>query len=153
MSVNKAILLGNCGKNPDIKHLSSGDDLANLSIATSESWIDKRSGERQERTEWHRVVVFNPHLVKVIEKYVQKGTRIYIEGQVQTRKWSGQDGVERQSTEVVVPRYGGQLVILDRGASAGGQDRREAREPERTDQRGNPQYAGQGSDLDEEIPF
>lgn len=143
MSVNRVILLGNVGRDPDIRHTQSGNGIANLSIATSESWTDKRSGERQERTEWHRVVVFNPHLVGVVEKYVKKGSRIYVEGQVQTRKWSGQDGVERISTEVVLSQFGGTLLLLDsRGSSSG-----EPRQAARTDPRGNPTYT------DDEIPF
>jgi len=142
-SVNKVILLGNVGRDPEIRTMKNGDGIANLSIATSESWTDKRSGERQERTEWHRVVVFNPHLVSVIEKYVTKGTRLYVEGQVQTRKWSGQDGVERISTEVVLQRFGGVLLILDKGASQGDRPSSQPRQQQSRSQQ----------DLDDEIPF
>ena len=143
MSVNKVILMGNVGRDPEVKTMRGGDDLANLSVATSESWKDKRSGERVEKTEWHRVVVFNPHLVKVIAQYVKKGSRVYLEGQVQTRKWTGQDGVERLSTEVVIPRFGGSLILLSGGAEKGAQQQ-SARGKE---------YAGQGSAMDDEIPF
>ena len=150
MSVNRVILLGNVGRDPEIRHTQGGTAIANLSIATSESWTDKRSGERQEKTEWHRVVIFNPHLVGIVEKYVKKGARLYVEGQVQTRKWAGQDGIERLSTEVVLPTYGGKLLI--EGSRGGSQEGR-PQQATRTDQKGNPEYAGPGSDLSEEIPF
>jgi single-strand DNA-binding protein len=144
-SVNKAILLGNVGREPEIKTMRGGDDLANLSVATSESWTDKRSGERVEKTEWNRVVVFNPHLVELIKKAVKKGTRVYLEGQVQTRKWTGQDGVERFSTEAVIPRFGDhKFIILGGGVERGGQDWPQRRE-------GQQQRSQQ--DLDDEIPF
>jgi single-strand DNA-binding protein len=119
-SVNKVILIGNLGRDPEIRTTQSGDKLANLSLATSENWRDKSSGERRERTEWHRVVVFNDHLVNVIEKYLRKGSKIYVEGQLQTRKWTDNQGQERYSTEVVLQRYRGELTMLDGRQDGGG---------------------------------
>jgi len=119
-SVNKVILVGNVGKDPEIRRTQDGRPIANLSIATSETWRDKSSGERREKTEWHRVVVFNDNLCKVIEQYVKKGAKLYIEGQLQTRKWQDQQGQERYSTEVVLQGFNGQLTMLDsRGGSMG----------------------------------
>lgn len=121
-SVNKAILIGNLGRDPEIRSLPNGDKVANLSIATSESWKDKSSGERKEKTEWHRVSVFNENIVKVCENYLQKGSTVYIEGQIQTRKWTDQAGVEKYSTEIVLQRFNGVLTMLG-GKSDGGSDR------------------------------
>lgn len=112
-SVNKAILIGNLGRDPEIRTARSGDKIANLSLATSESWQDKRTGERQERTEWHRVVCTNPKLSEVVEKYLSKGAKIYVEGQIQTKKWTDKNGAERFTTEVVIGRFNGVLTILD----------------------------------------
>jgi single-strand DNA-binding protein len=111
-SVNKVILVGNVGKDPEIRSMQSGDKVASFSIATSESWKDKTSGEKKEKTEWHRISVFNQGLIKVIEGYVNKGTKIYIEGQLETRKWTNKEGVEQYSTEVVLRPYRGELVLL-----------------------------------------
>ena len=119
-SVNKVILIGNLGRDPEIRTTQSGDRLANMSLATSENWRDKSSGERRERTEWHRVVVFNDHLVGVIEKYLRKGSKIYVEGQLQTRKWTDNQGQEKYSTEVVLQRYRGELTMLDGRQDGGG---------------------------------
>ncbi|MGH6886092.1 MAG: single-stranded DNA-binding protein, partial [Geminicoccales bacterium] len=120
-SVNKVILVGNLGRDPEIRTMQDGGKVANLSVATSESWRDKSSGERRERTEWHRVVVFNDRLVDVIEKYLKKGAKVYLEGQLQTRKWQDQSGQDRYSTEVVLQRYRGELTMLDtRGGGGGG---------------------------------
>jgi single-strand DNA-binding protein len=163
-SVNKVILVGNLGRDPEIRSTQDGTRIANLSLATSESWRDKNSGERKERTEWHRVVIFNENLVKVAEQYLKKGSKIYIEGALQTRKWTDQAGVEKYSTEVVLQRFRGELTMLDGrgeggGASGGGDEgggyggggygggsgsggggsRAERRPP--------------GPDLDDEIPF
>lgn len=163
-SVNKVILVGNLGRDPEIRSMNSGDKVCNLSLATSESWNDKNSGERQERTEWHRVVIFDQRLIDVVEKYVKKGSKLYIEGQLQTRKWTDQQGVEKYSTEVVLQRFRGELTMLDtRGGGGGGYE---------AGQGGDPGYGGQpamagggggggqmggggnpGSDLDDEIPF
>jgi len=119
-SVNKVILIGNLGRDPEIRSTPNGDRIANLSIATSEQWRDKSSGERKEKTEWHRVAIFNDNIVKVVENYVKKGTTVYIEGQLQTRKWTDQQGVEKYSTEIVVGRFNGQLTLLGGRDSAGG---------------------------------
>lgn len=119
-SVNKVILVGNVGKDPEIRTTQDGRKFANLRIATSESWRDKTSGERKEKTEWHAVVVFNDALAKVVESYVRKGSKLYIEGQLQTRKWQDQAGADRYSTEVVLQGFNGVLTMLDsRGAGAG----------------------------------
>ncbi len=112
-SVNKVILVGHLGKDPEIRHTSAGDGIANMSVATSESWKDKGSGERKERTEWHRVVIFNENLVKVAEKYLHKGSKVYLEGQLQTRKWTNKDGADQYSTEVVLTKFNGTLILLD----------------------------------------
>jgi single-strand DNA-binding protein len=122
-SVNKVILIGNLGADPEIRSLNSGDRVANLRIATSETWRDKSSGERKEKTEWHRVVIFNDNLVKVAESYLKKGAKVYIEGSIQTRKWTDQSGVEKYSTEIVLQKYRGELTMLDgRGGGAEGGD-------------------------------
>ena len=145
-SVNKVILIGNLGRDPEVKRLNSGDPVVNLSVATSESWRDKASGERKERTEWHRVVIYNENLVKIAEQYLRKGSKVYLEGQLQTRKYD-KDGVEKFTTEVVLTRFRGELVLLDRP------------DGERIE-RPAPAMAGAGesrsfqrSDLDDEIPF
>jgi single-strand DNA-binding protein len=119
-SVNKVILVGNLGADPEIRSLNSGDRVANLRIATSETWRDRSSGERKERTEWHRVVIFNDNLVKVAEQYLRKGAKVYIEGAIQTRKWADQSGQEKFSTEIVLQKYRGELTMLD--GRAGGDD-------------------------------
>ncbi|AGF74627.1 single-strand binding protein [Bartonella australis AUST/NH1] len=119
-SLNKVILIGNLGADPEIRRLNSGDQVANLRIATSESWRDRNTNERKERTEWHSVVIFNENLIKVVEQYLRKGGKVYIEGQLQTRKWQDQNGNDRYTTEVVLQKYRGELQMLDnRGASSG----------------------------------
>ncbi len=119
-SVNKVILIGNLGADPEIRSLNSGDRVANLRIATSENWRDKGSGERKEKTEWHRVVVFNENIVKVCEQYLKKGAKVYVEGAIQTRKWTDQAGLEKFSTEIVLQKFRGELTMLDgRGEGAG----------------------------------
>ena len=119
-SVNKVILIGNVGKDPEIRRTQDGRPIANLRIATSESWRDKTTGERKEKTEWHAVVIFNEGLCRVVEQYVKKGSKLYIEGALQTRKWQGQDGQDRYSTEVVLQGFNSVLTMLDaRGAGAG----------------------------------
>src|SRR5713226_2140865 len=117
-SVNKVILVGNLGKDPEIRRTQDGRPIANLSVATSESWRDKATGERKEKTEWHRVVIFNEGLCKVAEQYLKKGAKVYIEGQLQTRKWTDQSGVEKYSTEVVLQGFNSSLTMLD-GRSSG----------------------------------
>lgn len=118
-SVNKVILVGNLGKDPEIRTLNNGEKVANLSLATSEQWRDKATGERKEKTEWHRVVIFNDNIVKVAENYLKKGSTVYVEGSLQTRKWTDQQGVEKYSTEVVIQRFNGQLTMLG-GRDGGG---------------------------------
>jgi single-strand DNA-binding protein len=118
-SVNKVIIVGNLGKDPEIRTLNSGDRVANLRIATSESWRDKNSGERKEKTEWHQVVIFNDNLVKVAENYLKKGSTVYIEGALQTRKWADAQGVEKYSTEIVLQKFRGELTMLG-GRNQGG---------------------------------
>lgn len=112
-SVCKVILIGNVGKDPEIRSIANGKEIANLSIATSESWKDKATGERKQKTEWHKVVIFNDNLVTVVKNYVKKGSKLYIEGQLQTRKWTDKDGQEKYSTEVVLQGYSGSLTMLD----------------------------------------
>lgn len=127
-SVNKVIIVGNLGRDPEIRSMPNGDRVANLSVATSESWKDKSSGERKEKTEWHRVTIFNDNIVKVVESYVKKGSTVYIEGSLQTRKWTDQQGVEKYSTEIVVSRFKGELTMLGGRSDGGSTD--SAREPE-----------------------
>ena len=118
-SVNKVILIGNLGKDPEVRRLNSGDQVVSFSVATSETWRDKGTGERKEKTEWHRVVIFNEGLCKVAEQYLKKGAKVYIEGALQTRKWTDQAGVEKYSTEVVLQGFNSTLTMLD-GRSGGG---------------------------------
>lgn len=120
-SVNKVILIGNLGRDPQVRRLNSGDAVVNFSIATTENWRDKGTGERREKTEWHNVVVFNENLAKVAEQYLKKGSKVYIEGQLQTRKFTDKDGAERTTTEIVLQRYRGELTLMDsRGGGAEG---------------------------------
>ncbi|GAB2179144.1 single-stranded DNA-binding protein [Dongia sp. agr-C8] len=126
-SVNKVILIGNLGRDPEIRTTQDGTKVANLSVATSENWRDKNSGERKEKTEWHRVVVFNDRLVDVIERYLKKGAKVYLEGALQTRKWTDQSGQEKYTTEIVLQRYRGELTMLDgRGGGGGGDEMADA---------------------------
>ncbi len=122
-SVNKVILVGNLGRDPEIRTLNSGERVANLSLATSETWRDKATGERKEKTEWHRVVIFNDNIVKVCENYLKKGSTVYVEGQLQTRKWTDQQGVEKYSTEVVIQKFKGELTMLGGRGDGGGASR------------------------------
>lgn len=120
-SVNKVILVGNVGTDPDIRNMQSGDRVCNLSLATSESWTDKATGERQERTQWHRVVIFNQGILGIVERFVKKGSKVYLEGQLETRKWTDQSGQEKYTTEVVLRPYRGELTLLDsKGGSGSG---------------------------------
>src|SRR3712207_5596976 len=118
-SVNKVILVGNLGRDPEVRRLGSGDPVVNLLIATSETWKDKASGERKEKTDWHSVVIFNENLARVAEQYLKKGSKVYLEGQLQTRKWTDQQGVEKYATEVVLQRFRGELTILDSRGGGG----------------------------------
>ena len=122
-SVNKVILVGNLGRDPEIRRTQDGRPIANLSVATSENWRDKATGERREKTEWHRVVIFNEGLCKIVEQYLKKGSKVYLEGQLQTRKYTDKDGVEKYSTEVVLQGFNSVLTMLDRaGGGGGGED-------------------------------
>ena len=152
-SINKVILVGNLGRDPEIRTLNSGDKVANLNLATSETWRDRNSGERKERTEWHRVVIFNDNLVKVAENYLRKGSKVYIEGALQTRKYTDQSGAEKFSTEIVLQKFRGELTMLDGradGAREGGDVGGYAP---------GPRAGGAGpredfsANLDDEIPF
>jgi single-strand DNA-binding protein len=167
-SVNKVILVGNLGKDPEIRRTQDGRPIANLRIATTETWRDKTSGERREKTEWHSVVIFNEGLCRVAEQYLKKGAKVYIEGQLQTRKWQGQDGQDRYSTEVVLQNFNGQLTMLDsRGGGAGASTSAGMHEDDQTGYsagsgNGNGNGAKRGSaaggkgfdkPVDDEIPF
>ena len=150
-SVNKVILVGNLGRDPEVRTMQNGGKLCNLSVATSERWRDRNSGEMQERTEWHRVVIFDEKLVDVAEKYLQKGRKVFLEGQLQTRKWTDQSGQEKYTTEVVLQRFRSNLVLLD-GRGEGGGDY--AGGGGGGYSQGAEQPAGpSGGDLDDEIPF
>jgi single-strand DNA-binding protein len=159
-SVNKVILVGNLGADPEVRRMQDGRPVVNLRVATSENWRDKATGERKERTEWHRVVIFNEGLAKVAEQYLKKGAKIYIEGQLQTRKWTDKDNIERYSTEVVLQGFNSALTMLDRaGGGSGGGDYDTGSDfgSSRPAQRERaPAMAGGGGkrgDLDDEIPF
>ncbi len=169
-SVNKVILVGNLGRDPETRRMGSGDPVVNLRIATSETWKDKGTGERKEKTEWHSVVIFNENLARVAEQYLRKGSKVYIEGQLQTRKWTDPSGVEKYSTEVVLQRFRGELTLLDSkgggGASDYGDDQGGGQVSRGGDSFGRsgpmekrPAMAGGGggggyaSDLDDDIPF
>ncbi len=166
-SVNKVILVGNLGKDPEVRTSQAGAKIVNFSIATSETWNDKGSGEKRERTEWHRVVVFNERIADVAERFLKKGRKVYIEGSLQTRKWTDQSGAEKFTTEVVIDRFRGELVLIDSNRGGGGDE---------YDQGGDQDYAPRpaapakrapapsgggrgwdappaGGDLDDEIPF
>ena len=125
-SVNKVILVGNLGRDPESRHTQNGDLIVHLNVATSESWKDKNSGERREKTEWHRVVIFNEHLAKIAAQYCQKGSKVYIEGQLQTRKWQDQSGNDKYTTEVVLPRFRGEITLLSGGVDNRNQQQEEA---------------------------
>jgi len=158
-SVNKVILLGHLGRDPEVRSAQSGDKIVNLNIATSESWKDKASGERKEKTEWHRVVIFNPNLADIAERYLKKGSPVYIEGALQTRKWTDKDGAERYATEVVISRFKGELTLL--GGDSGRNDPPPAGSQDDYGRAsGGAAGSSQGSgnwqppaDLDDEIPF
>jgi single-strand DNA-binding protein len=160
-SVNKVILVGNLGRDPEIRSTQDGTKVANLSLATSESWRDKNTGERKERTEWHRVVIFNERLVDVVEKYVKKGSKLYVEGALQTRKWTDNTGAEKYSTEVVLQRFRGELTMLDgRGGGGGGgiggsspDDMGSSGSGSGGGGMGGSRGGGSSQDLDDEIPF
>ena len=154
-SVNKVILVGNLGRDPEVKSMQDGRSMVNMSVARSDTWRDRQSGERKERTEWHRVVIFNEKLAEVAQKYIRKGSKIYVEGQLSTRKWTDQSGQERYTTEVVIPRFGGALTMLDgrggEGAPAGGGMEDEMSAPA-SGGGGRPATRSK-AELDDDIPF
>ncbi|WP_278368638.1 single-stranded DNA-binding protein [Acetobacter orientalis] len=157
-SVNKVILVGNLGKDPEVRTTQGGQKIVSFSLATSDTWNDKQSGERRERTEWHRVVVFNDRLADVAERFLRKGRKVYLEGALQTRKWTDQSGQERFTTEVIVERFRGELVLLDsRADNEGGQGGNQSQQREQPRQQGGyGQQSGSwggSSDLDDSIPF
>ena len=158
-SVNKVTLIGNLGKDPEIRTTQSNIKIVNLTIATSENWNDKASGERQERTEWHRVVIMNDRLADVAERFLKKGSKVYLEGKLQTRKWTDQSGQEKYTTEVMLGRFGAELVLLDRAGAGGGSENmprgNDRNERGASSGRSAPSWDSQrgGSDLDDEIPF
>jgi single-strand DNA-binding protein len=166
-SVNKVILIGNLGRDPEVRSFQNGGKVCNLRIATSERWRDKATGENRERTEWHSVAIFNEGLVRVAEQYLRKGSKVYIEGQLETRKWQDQSGADKYSTEVVLRPYRGELTMLDGrgegggsggGGGGGGYDQMPDDRGDPRGERGGSQssgggYGGRGSDMDDEIPF
>jgi single-strand DNA-binding protein len=169
--INKVILVGNLGKDPEVRRTQDGRAIANLSIATSETWRDKQTGERREKTEWHRVVIFNEGLSKVAEQYLKKGSKVYLEGSLQTRKWTDQAGVEKYSTEVVLQAFNGKLLMLDGRTGGGGGDADDDYQQPETKQNSYAQAHGRGQpadgpgraqrrsgfadnrDMDDDIPF
>jgi single-strand DNA-binding protein len=158
-SVNKVILVGNLGKDPEIRRTQDGRPIANLSVATSESWRDKATGERKEKTEWHRVVIFSEGLCKIAEQYLKKGSKVYLEGQLQTRKWQDKDGNDKYSTEVVLQGFNSALTMLDTRGGGGGGGSSEIAEGDFGSQGATPARkpamagAGKRGDMDDEIPF
>lgn len=152
-SINKVILVGNLGADPKVANTASGSKIVNLNVATSDSWKDKLSGERKERTEWHRVVIFNSQLADVAERYLHKGSKVYLEGSLQTRKWEDSNGQEKYTTEVVLQNFSGNLVLLDArdGASAGGNDVFSGSASNAGWD--NSAAAAPAADLDDDIPF
>ena len=151
-SVNKVILVGNLGRDPETRQTQDGRPICNMSVATSETWKDRQTGERRERTEWHRVVIFNERLAEFAQNYLHKGRKVYVEGQLQTRKWTDQSGQEKYTTEVVLGRFRGELTMLDSRADSGGGSRDYGGEPA-----GAPAAARDSgpssTDLDDDIPF
>ncbi len=163
-SVNKVILVGNLGADPEVRRLNSGDPVVNIRVATSETWRDKNSGERKEKTEWHNVVIFNDNLAKVAEQYLKKGMKVYVEGQLQTRKWQDQQGQDRYTTEIVLQKFRGELQMLDARGQGGeggsvGYDRGERGGGRGSDfgqsgpAQGGGRSGGFSQELDDEIPF
>jgi single-strand DNA-binding protein len=148
--VNKVILVGNLGKDPEVRRSQSGEPIVNFTLATSENWRDKNTGERKERTEWHRVVIFNEHLAKVAEQYLRKGSKVFVEGQLATRKWTDKDGQEKYTTEVVLNRFRGELQMLDSRGEGGG---RSEGGFGGGGGRSEPVSFDRGNDMDDEIPF
>ncbi len=157
-SINKVILVGNLGRDPEIRTTQDGKEIANLSVATTDSWRDKATGERRERTEWHRVVIFSDGLINIVKNYIKKGSKVYVEGALQTRKWVDQSGAERYSTEVVLQGFNGTLTMLDRregggGASAGGGFNDSSKEYGQPSSKPAEKAPAAAEEIDDEIPF
>ncbi len=159
-SVNKVILIGNLGRDPEVRRLNSGDSVVNFSLATTESWRDKASGERKDRTEWHNIVIFNENLGRIAEQYCKKGSKVYLEGQLQTREYTDKDGNQRRTTEVVLQRFRGELTLLDSRGSARGEslDDRATLEPSGSFGRSSPMESDKRPSraaemIDDDIPF
>ena len=165
-SVNKVTLIGNLGRDPEVRTFQNGSKVCNMTIATSESWRDKESGERKEKTEWHRIAIFNENIAKVAEQYLKKGSKVYIEGRLETRKWQDAEGKDQYSTEVVLRPFNGQLVMLDKAEGGEGSGSRSGGEAFGSGSSGGGRYDrkpgekgrhdglhGQGSGMDDEIPF
>jgi single-strand DNA-binding protein len=156
-SVNKVILIGNLGRDPEVRRTQNGDPIVHISVATSENWKDKTSGERREKTEWHRVVIFNERLGDVAQRFLKKGSKVFLEGALQTRKWTDQSGQEKYTTEVVLQRFRGELVLLDaRGGGGEGssyEDRGSAEEGRAAETGAGAGAGGRSAELDDEIPF
>lgn len=155
-SVNKVILVGNLGADTEIRRLNSGEPVANLRIATSESWKDRQSGERKDKVEWHSVVIFNENIAKVAEQYLKKGAKVYLEGQLQTRKWTDQQGNDKYTTEIVLQKFRGELQMLDsrNEGQQSGQQQRQSQQSSQSDGQQSARYGGGfDNDLDDDIPF
>ncbi len=157
--VNKVILIGNLGKDPKVSTLNSGDKVVSFTLATSESWKDKNSGERREKTEWHNIVIYNDNIGRVVEQYCKKGSKVYVEGQIQTRKYNDASGAEKYITEIVLQRFRGELTLLDsrsggegRESFGGGEERPSFGRASPAERRPAPAGGG-GGDLDDDIPF
>ncbi|MBC6438768.1 MAG: single-stranded DNA-binding protein [Rhodobacteraceae bacterium] len=151
-SINKVILVGNLGRDPEVRTFQNGGKVCNLRIATSDSWKDRNTGEQRERTEWHQVAIFAEGLARVAEQYLRKGSKVYVEGQLETRKWQDQSGNDRYSTEVVLRPYTGQMVMLDSRGTGGGEYTQSRRGERGADDQGMPASGGY-TDMDDEIPF
>jgi single-strand DNA-binding protein len=163
-SVNKVILIGNLGKDPEVRRMQDGRPIVNLSVATSDTWRDKATGERKERTEWHRVVIFNENIAKIAEQYLKKGAKVYLEGSLQTRKWQDQSGQDKYTTEVVLQGFNAQLTMLDKAGERGGGGGGEfgsddsggdfgSSGPSTREKKPALAAAGKRGDMDDEIPF
>ena len=146
-SINKAIIVGNVGRDPEVRSTQDGREIATLTVATSESWKDKSTGERKEKTEWHRVVIFNDGLVNLVKNYVKKGSKLYIEGALHTRKWTDKDGVERYTTEIVLQGFGGGITMLDKNNSGGNNNSSESSDQPQQSSPSNSDH------IDDEVPF
>jgi single-strand DNA-binding protein len=153
-SVNKVILVGNLGRDPESRTMQNGGKVVSFSVATSESWSDKASGERREKTQWHRVAIFNEKLGEIAERYLKKGSKVYLEGSLESRKYTDKDGVERETTEVVLARFRGELTLLDRSGDSGESfARAPASKPAAARPSSGPSWEPPSNDLDDEIPF